>query len=453
MGAAVVQIPFTTTAGGPFTLPHTLGVVPGAVIFEMTAGGVVWFQTTRFDANNLYLVASAAGLTGYAIVFASASGPSYLIPGQGNSTIQLQEVVDDASTLGDVAPALATGGFSQSPALSIANDVMQAIINGGPGGQPYNWKWNRYNLPVFYTNSLQQDYFIPNLVNIGWLESAWAVNINQTSVPKQNFPIEVDKDLLLTYQAGTYAAKIAWLPNSMLETGTWGAQPLGPTAGFPSGQTTVAGPNLTGLQNPGPGVIYTNPVGTLVTPYNAITAITDPNGNLWCLTTYGTCSNTQPSWPSSPVYPTLRNPNLIATTVTDGTCVWTAINPKGQGMRISPVPPQSGVVWAIQAVGQMVAPRFHSLTQYLNPLPDTMEWAFKQGFFAECYRRNPDPKIRARFSQERQLWLEALDKAVRQYDREQDDFGFYPGDPSVMDTGWGFNPISPAMPFGPWTGW
>ena len=96
------------------------------------------------------------------------------------------------------------------PALSIANDVMQQMINGGPGAQPYNWKWNRYNLPVFYTNSLQQDYFIPGLNNIGWLESAWAVNINQTSVPKQNFPIEIDKDLLVTNNSGTYAAKASW---------------------------------------------------------------------------------------------------------------------------------------------------------------------------------------------------------------------------------------------------
>jgi len=372
----------------------------------------------------------------------------------GNSTIKLQNVVDDASTLGDVAPALATGGLSQLPALSIANDVMQQLINGGPGGQPYNWKWNRYNLPVFYVNSLQQDYFIPGLVNIGWLESAWAVNINQTSVPKQNFPIEIDKDLLLSYQAGTYTAKLCWISNSIVNTGTWGAHPFGPTEGNPSGETTVSGPNLTGQQNPGPGVIYTNPVGTLITPYNATTAIKDPNGNLWCLTTFGTCGNTEPTWPANPVYPTLRDTSIVATTVADGSCVWTAINPSGQGIRLAPVPPQSGVVWAIQVVGQMVAPRFFSLQQYLNPVPDAWEWAFKQGFFAECFRRNPDPKVRARYMQEKQWWLENLDKAVRQADREPDDFGFYVGAGNmIMDTGWGYNPITPAQPFGPWTGW
>src|ERR1035441_6715514 len=141
---ASVQIAFTTTVPGNFTLPHSLGVVPGSVIIELTNTlGIIGFQTPLYDANNLYLIASDAGLTGYAIVF-TGSNPSSSVPMiQGNSTIRLQEIVDDASTLGDVAPALATGGFSMAPALSIANDVMQAMVNGGNLGQPYNWKWNR----------------------------------------------------------------------------------------------------------------------------------------------------------------------------------------------------------------------------------------------------------------------------------------------------------------------
>jgi hypothetical protein len=447
---AQTQVAFTTSAPGNFTLPHNLGVIPGSVIFEFTSGGVVWFQNTRYDAENLYLVASDAGVTGFAIVFASTT-PSCNMQNL-NSTIRLQEVVDDASTLGDVAPALATGGASMAPALSIANDVMQALINGGPAGQPFNWKWNRYNLPPFATISLQQDYFIPNLVNLGWIESAWAVNINQTSIPKQKTFLEVRKDLEVSYDQTTYPGKVCWLPNKMLTVGTWGQAPLGPQPGYPSGQTTVAGPGLTGQQNPGPGVIYTNPIGTLITPMNATTAIADPYGNLWCLTTFGQCGDTEPTWPTNPTFPTLRNPNILPTTVVDGSCVWTAINPNGQGIRLDPIPPQTGVVWMIQIVGQMRAPRFFNLSQYINPIPDDFEWAFKQGFFAQCYRRNPDPRVRAKFQQEQQLWLDALDKAVKQVDREMDDFGFYPTS-MILDTGWGVNPINPAQPFGPWTGW
>lgn len=368
------------------------------------------------------------------------------MPGN-NSAIQLQEIIDDALSLGDTAPALATGGFSNAPAISIANDVMQAMINGGPNGQPYNWKWNRFNTMTFPTISYQQDNFIPGLINLGWMESAWASYINQTSIPKQKVPIEVHKDLLVTYDQTGYPEKICWLPNDQMQAGTWGASPLGPTAGLLSGNTDGIGPNQSGQQNPGPNVIYTNPLGTLQTPINASTSIKDPNGNLWVLTTYGICGATQPSWPLNPVYPTIPLPTTVATTVQDGTCVWTAVNPKGQGFRLDAIPPQTGVVWLIQVVAQMKAPRFKNTDQTLEPIPDDFATHFKQGFFAECYRRNPDPKVRSKYTMERQLFLEALDKAVKQADREQDDFGFYPTSAGVMETGYAYGQITPAYPY------
>lgn len=63
-------IPFDTSAPGPFTLAHNLGLVPSTVIFEFTDGGTVWFQPQRYDDINLYLVASDTGITGVVIVFA-----------------------------------------------------------------------------------------------------------------------------------------------------------------------------------------------------------------------------------------------------------------------------------------------------------------------------------------------------------------------------------------------
>jgi hypothetical protein len=369
----------------------------------------------------------------------------------GNSTIKLQEIVDDAASLGDVSPALATAGISDGPALSIASDVISAMVLGGPLGQPFNWKWNRTNIRAFPTISLQQDYFVPGVVNVGWLEHAWASNVNQPSTPKQKISMEVKKDLEVTYFQTGYPGKICWLPNDQMQSGTWGAHPLGPTAALTGGESNVNSPGAGGLQNPGPNVIYTNPVGQTQTPLNATTCIADPNGNLWVVTTYGTCGSVQPTWPSTPVYPTFQSPNLVATTVTDGSVVWTAINPKGQGFRLSPIPPLTGLVWLIQPVAQMRPPRFTSLAQTLEPVPDDYAVYFKDGFFAECYRRNPEPKVRAKYPQERQIWLEALDKAVRQGDREMDDMGFYPGS-GVMDTGYSFNPVNPAMPYGPW-GW
>jgi hypothetical protein len=68
---ASATIPFTTTAPGDFTLPHNLGIVPSTVIVEYTSGGAIWFQSPRFDSENLYLVASGSRVTGFVIVYAS----------------------------------------------------------------------------------------------------------------------------------------------------------------------------------------------------------------------------------------------------------------------------------------------------------------------------------------------------------------------------------------------
>jgi hypothetical protein len=74
-GVSQTNIPFTTTAPGPFTLNHNLGVLPTSVIFEYTNGGAVWFQEARFSTTSLFLIASDEGVEGTAIVFTGDTGP------------------------------------------------------------------------------------------------------------------------------------------------------------------------------------------------------------------------------------------------------------------------------------------------------------------------------------------------------------------------------------------
>lgn len=356
-----------------------------------------------------------------------------------NSSYDLQSVVDIASTNGDTAPALATGGFSQQPALQIANMVMQAILLGGPGGQPCNWKFNRQLVPPFPTISWQQDYFVPGVVTLGWLESCYGIQFTNTSQPKPKFALEVKRDLMVTFQQTGGPGKICQMPNKLLQVGTWGDTEL---------QTP------TGQNNPGPGAIYTNPLTSVNQPSNPITGIADAFGNFWVVTTYGTCGMANPFLSNlNPVYPSLTSPNTVATTAADGSVVWTAINPNGQGFRLNPIPPQQGVVWQINPVGQTRINQFTTLTQSLDPLPDDYYPYFVDGFFAQCYRRNPDPKIRARFPQEWQNWLRSLDMAVRQEQREETDFGFVPTS-AILETGFG-GYYGPAWPFAgaPWGMW
>lgn len=354
----------------------------------------------------------------------------------GNSTFTIQNLVDDARTLGDLAPTLPVGGSYDTVALSAVNDTMTAMLAGSSKGSPFNFKFNRLLVPPFFINSWQQDYGQNNIL-IGWLESCIAYNTSSMQYPKPERVVEVKRDVLQTnFQTGSLA-KISWMQNDTMNYGVWG-------------QTQQN--SLLGLQNPGPGVIYTDPTGKASMPANPVTQVKDSFGNLWYVTTYGVCGNVNPFLTNlNPVFPSLAAPTASATTVTDGSVVWTALNPKGQGFRLTPMPAQTGPVWQIAPTAQMRIGKFTKLSSFLEPIPDDFFKYFKDGFFAQLYRRSPDPKTRAKFKDEYALWMKSLDDAVRQGSREQDDWGFVPAS-NVMDTGCAYNPVNPAMPFGPWQG-
>lgn len=353
----------------------------------------------------------------------------------GNSSIQIRQLVDDAQSFGELAPTLPTGGYSDAPALSAVNDTMTAMLMGTPNGEPFNWKWNRILVPPFYVNSYQQDYFIPGLVNLGWLEGCTAINQNLQINPKNICQVEVRRDIQETSSQLNGMAKAAWMQVDTMMCGKWGQSQID---------------SLTGLLNPGPGAVYTTPVGATQMPANPITCVTDEFGNFWVVTTYGICGSTNPFITNlNPVFPSQQKPTIVATTVTDGSVVWTAVNPQGQGIRINPQPSQTGAQWRVLPVGQARIPQFTALSQYLNPVPDDFYSYFKQGFFAQIFRRSPDPKIRARFKDEWAIWLKSLDNAVKQGSREMDDWGFFPTT-NVMDKSGYASIDSPARPYGPW---
>lgn len=58
-----------STAAGNFTQVHTLGQLPTWADIAMTSGGSIYFQSTKFDATNLYLVASDVGVSADIFVY------------------------------------------------------------------------------------------------------------------------------------------------------------------------------------------------------------------------------------------------------------------------------------------------------------------------------------------------------------------------------------------------
>lgn len=357
-----------------------------------------------------------------------------------NSTKALQEVVDYARTFPELTPTLGVGGLSDQPARWIANRVMNALLGGGyvqlPGRAeptrvgPFPWKWNRIIPPWFLTNSWQQDYASYGFNTLKWLQDALIIDINNTQQPKPFFGLEVKRDLPMASTQFGRPGQVCWLQNNQLQYGTWGG-----------GNSQIVGP-----VNPGPGFTYINPIGAASSPANAALQIIDANGNYLLMTSFNgitgtpvsvTCGSTAPAAPAN---------SLPGVTVTDGTATWTVLDPYGQGFRLVPRPPQTGVVYQVNLVGQARPVEFTALSQLLNPVPDDFAMYFFEGFTTFCYENSPEQKVAGKFAMRFKLWMDQLQEAIGTGDREPNQGGFYP-DKNVMD-GYPTGPVGPAWPFG-----
>jgi hypothetical protein len=305
--------------------------------------------------------------------------------------------------------------------------------------RPFAPKWNRIRLPYFYTNSWQQDYAFasPALLNLSWLEYGILIDINSTTAPKDKYTLETNRDLPETSVQYGRPGQVNWLPNDQLIYGVWG------------GGNTLGESNA---QNPGPKSVYGPLLGGIAQPANPMLQIQDQTyGNYWvltnALTTGCTLGATQPSWPATVQYPTLTNPAIAPTTVNDGSGIWTVLNPKGQGLRLNPIPSQQGKVWQCRVFGQARAPQFTSLSQTIDPIPDDFASYFRRGFIAYSYMHSKDPKVRAKFQDQQALWMQSLQVLVSSQDRERQNQGIYPTDPIMPAPGGTY--LGPADPWFP----
>src|SRR6266478_1554407 len=339
------------------------------------------------------------------------------MPTSSLSTVKLQDIVTIAQAFGDIAPVLNVPQSSGQPAKTIANDVMNAIC-----ALPFPHKWNEFPVPLFYTNSYQQDYASINLdgtsvLNLSWLERGICIDVNNTAIPKPYRLVEVGRQLPQqtgsTFNSATNSPLFLcnWFPNRSLYYGVWGKANTG---------------NSTFGNNPVAGSVYMPLISTsglTSMPFNPIMQIRDSNGNLLTLTVFGT------EGVNPPVAPPNAPSGFLVTAATRqdaSTTVWTVVDPNGAGFRISPPPSQTGVVWEFNIVAQLVPVRFTSLSQTLAPLPDEYEPIFRQGFIAQCYRYSPEAKIRAKFKEEWALWQAAAYSMRAKEDFEQEENNFVP---------------------------
>ncbi len=351
------------------------------------------------------------------------------------STVTLQSVVDYSRSFAEVNPILPAGGFSYEPALTFANDVLQKIL-----AQNLNWRWNASYVPLFLTNALQQDY-ITNLTDLGWLTSAFRIDINNNTnngnlCPKPLFLMEVNRDMGLTPYQGN-PAMVCFIPNSQCNFGVWSADTQYTCGYGTSGATTTpiqqivdANGNLlfldTSIMNLTanvPGYQGTNIPLPVPNPYNNTGA------------NFGTSGSTPP------LLPVEAPPG---TTVGDGTLTWTVANPNGFAIRFNPLPSIGGFVWLVWIAYQRRAPKFLNLAQTISPVPDELAYLFREGFLYKCLAHANSPRA----LNQQQAWHEQIEQAIRAGEREEQAWSMFPDTAMSGDSVLGpFYPVGPASPF------
>lgn len=326
------------------------------------------------------------------------------------STYTLQNAYDDLRARGDLNPGWDNAGFTVRPIIAAANRTFEQIC-GGEGSFP--WKWNQFNLPQFVWNSWQQDYALINpngtsVTSLAWLSDGMAIDINNPNMPKPYAWVQVGRNQ--GRMTGSYISNsifrqplctATWLFNNQMYFGTWGAAAFG---------------NNTWGNNPQANQVITSPYGSNMSmPSNPITQVIDSNGNYLVLTTYGTTGASAPSAAINAA---------PGTTVADGSCVWTVVDPWGAGIRIAPVPSQTGTVWQMNLVGQLKPTVFVGsaslASQTLFPLPNQWYPRFLDGCAAELLLYSADAKKKASYPQANAIWMQSINAMRGGSDRERE---------------------------------
>ena len=357
---------------------------------------------------------------------------SPVIPGNQQYSPTVQQIANQLKTNPEFYQVLSgASGYSSEPMLTVANEVMSRIL-----AENMPWKWNRQIVPPFLTVSLQQDY-LTNLTDIGWLEDAWCVDINNSTsnsngAPKPIRDMETVRD---TPQVSSQSVpfNISFVPNYQAFLGLWQANtaygcgygvaqlPKSPIQQFKdiNGNLLFIDSTQLGLNIESPGYTGT----TIPLPSNS---------------PYGTSGSTQP----------FALPNATpGSLVQDGSVIWTVADPQAYTLRLAPVPALNGLCWYIVTQYQASPPRILNLQQNLNPIPSNMVYLFRAGCRAMLKQFNGAKDAMQAYAE----WEETLVKALRAGDRQQEEFFMYPTQ-SIMggSNEWGPWPggIGAAWPFG-----
>lgn len=279
------------------------------------------------------------------------------------ATVSIQSVVNLCRTHVELMPIADVGGFSNEPALSLANDTLQELLS-----QPFNWKFNSKTAPLLVTQASRQDYLFAgataftskggvgiDLASLNAItESGNTVTV--ATLQDHNFTVG-DTVYMLGNTVAAYNSTFSQTPTSSGWTGGWAITATPTTKSF---QFTHVS---SGLANSGaPGITDCGWLESVtMTDVNATDAIP-------YVFTPKAVRSLQPS-------STGGRPDKVAL-VSETSGVLT--------LRLANIP--SSTIYALAINYQMKAPQKTDLTQTWSPFPDEFGFVYRQMFLARCYR-------------------------------------------------------------------
>lgn len=327
------------------------------------------------------------------------------------STVSLQSVVNLCRTHVELMPIADVGGFSNEPALSLANDTLQELL-----AQPYNWKFNMKTLPLLVMQPYRQDYLfagacaftskggvgIDLAANAAISESGTTVTVN--TLQDHNFSVG-DTVYMTGNTVVAYNSTFSQTQTSSGWSGGWAITAIPTSRSFTF--THVS----SGLANSGAAGI--TDFGWLSdatqTDLNTSDAVPKP----WIVKCVKTLQRTSLG----------GRPEKACVVSDSGTGVLT--------VRFSSVPTAS--VWCVTFNYQAKAILKTDLTQSWSPFPDEFGFVYRQMFLARCYRYLDHRRADA----EEARALGMIQKALGRDDVEESDQRVSP-EQTIMGDEYGF---------------
>lgn len=305
------------------------------------------------------------------------------------STLTIQSVVNLCSTHADLLPLSGVGGYSNEPALSLANDAISEIIN-----EENDWKWNSVEMgsvsQPLITMMNKQDYLFAGA-------SAFVLGVNATptqpAVQSSGASIDLASNNAITVSGGVVVVNT--LEPHRFKVG-YVVNLIGVVAAS-NNSATAALYNSTFADNGNQSSWSTGFTITAVTSTSFSFAVVSGMNNGDIL---GAPGITNFGWLSGATMMELNNnsspPNHKHLKAVRNLPKWSKCNDPqevamiqdlGTGVlkfRFSYVP--SSVIWNVNLIYQMSAPVFTALTQTWSPIPDNLSYMTRQAMIYRMYR-------------------------------------------------------------------